>query len=186
MSESSNPPRVFLSYVHSDVQYGSRMRELLENAGVEVREPGSALQAGESFRSQLWELIAGANTTMVLIGPDTRRSRSVDFEIDTAVSGGKGRPGTALIAVVLPNHPDFESPYYDPALVPLRMHDLLVQEFALLRKWTESTSEILNWLAEAQHRRQRLRCPSISFKTSFALREFKWDPAVDKAPVQAN
>jgi hypothetical protein len=179
MPESTT--QVFISYAHPDRAYGSKLKELLGSGGVQSVDSAMDLKVGASNQFELQERIAEVSTTMVLLGPDTRKSRWVDFEVETAVRGFEARPGTALIAVVLPNHEDFRKPYYDPELVPLRVHDLILQEYALLRKWTEDLSEILRWIDEAQRRRQRIRCPSISFKTSFAIREFDWDATVDNS-----
>lgn len=180
-----SPKRIFLSYARPDHAYALKLKEPLASAGVELVDSPTDLKAAESVQSQLRELIAEASTTIVLVGPYTRKSERVNFEIQVAVSCMKGQPGTALIAVVLPTHKDFLNPFYDPELMPLRVHDLIAQEFGLLRKWTEDPSEILRWIEEAQRRRQRIRSPRISFKTSFALREFDWDPAIDNSPTQA-
>jgi hypothetical protein len=181
-----SPKRIFLSYARPDHAYALKLKELLTSAGAESVDSATDLKVAESGQLQLRERIAEASTTIVLLGPYTRKSKWVDFEIQIAVSGVKGRLGTALIAVVLPTHEDYRTPFYDPELVPLRVHDLIVQEFALLRKWTEDSSEILPWIEEAQRRRKRIRNPCISFKTSFALREFNWDPTIDNSPIQAN
>lgn len=184
MAES--PQRIFLAYARPDREYALKLKELLASVGLESVDSAEDLRVAESAQFQLRELIAEAHTTIVLLGPDTRKSQWVDFEIQQAVSGVKRQMGTALIAVVLPTHEDFRKPYYDPELVPLRVHDLILQEFALLRKWTEDSSEILRWIEEAQRRRQRIRNPSISFKTSFAIREFDWDATIDGSPSRPN
>jgi hypothetical protein len=108
----------------------------------------------------------------------------VDREIELGTESREDGPGAGLVGVILPPHDDFSRPYYDPENVPVRLHDLVQNEYAILRKWSENPDEIRPWLEEAERRRRH--CPEPSLGASAQLYRFAWDPAVDGSKANSN
>ena len=73
------------------------------------------------------------------------------------MSARENGPGAGLIGVILPYHDDFDRPYYEPELVPLRLHDFIEQKVAIIGEYEEdhvaqpensSPVEVLRYLME--------------------------------------
>lgn len=148
------------------------MRGLLTQLGIAAL-PTEGISPGTEIQEALQKSLAQATIIIVLIGATTRFSRWVDTEIQLATQPTKSAPGAGLIGVVLPTHDDFSKPYYEPDLVPLRLHDRVQAEYAILRKWTDDPAEIVRWIQEADRRRWHYdSLPSI--RAMMQLRQFPW------------
>jgi hypothetical protein len=182
MLAANTQPTVFLSYAPSDRRRADAMQHLLEAAGTKVLAVAAARRAmGDTMLATIGDALSEATVTVVLIGPQTRSSRWVDKEIELAMQGTANRPPTGLVAVILPEHEDYSRPFYDPENVPLRIHEHVSRESAILRKWTENPDELQSWIAEATQRRRRFPAPFVNFSTQSALNQFDWDASVDEA-----
>lgn len=174
--------RVFLSFAASDKSRAEAMANILQSNQIEVLTmTPSGRMSDEDMLATIRDVMAKATMTFVLIGPRTRASKWVDKEIEIALLGTKDRPPTGLVAVILPEHEDFSRPFYDPENVPLRIHDHVSRESAILRKWSENPDEIRKWIADADQRRRRFPVPLVSFATQSALRRFDWDASADES-----
>ena len=167
--------KVFLSFAASDKKSADDMRQMLESQGVEVLSAGTDIPAGSAWPE------SPPSVAFVLIGPKTRASKSVDQEIKTAIEGTPSGPPPGLVAVILKEHEDYARPFYDPENVPLRIHDHVSRESAILRKWPKDPAEVLNWMEDATRRRQRFPSPFVNFSTQSALNNFDWDASADEA-----
>jgi len=183
MPEPSSTPKVFLSCIHSDMRWAHAMRQMLGATGAEVLLVSDSIRPGDSIAERVREAIAMASVVFVLIGPRTRGSKFVNWEIEIATQGTPSRPAPGLVAVILPEHADYPRPFYDPENVPLRIHDHVSRESAILRKWPKDPAEVQYWITEAMRRRQRFPWPLVSFSTGSALRSFQWDESADQ-PVR--
>jgi hypothetical protein len=134
---------------------------------------------GKVILSSLREAILASSHTLVLVGPTTRLSQWVDREIELSTETRNGGPGAGLIGVILPTHDDFSRPYYDPENVPVRLHDLVQSEYAIIRKWSEKPEEIARWLEDAARRRQSYR-PEPSLRAAAEIYHFAWNKQVDE------
>lgn len=177
-ADAMSPFSAFLSYVHSDHSWAERLAAVLAPTGVVVRSPLSGLQAADKFQHQLRESILASTHTLVLLGPTTRLSRWVDHEIELSTELRGEAPGAGLIGIILPSHEDFSRPYYDPENVPIRLHDLVQSEYAIIRKWSDTPEEILRWLEEASRRCQSAR-PEPSLGAAAQIYRFAWDEKLD-------
>ena len=175
MPAPTSAPKVFLSFAASDQKRAGEMEQLLKSAGAEVVSPGGGVAVGTSVVDATSAAIAKAGVMFVLIGPKTRASRWVDWEIETASRNSPSSPPAALVAVILPEHEDYPKPFYDPDNVPLRVHDHVSRESALLRKWSTKGDEVQTWIAEAIRRRERFPAPFLNFSTQSALSAFPWE-----------
>ncbi len=178
MNGPTTDQRVFISYAQGDTEYASRLRELLTNAGLTVLSGDEQAPAVAVVRDATEEQAAQATTNIVLIGPNTRFSKWVDAEIELATKPSKSGPGAGLIGVVLPTHDDYTKPYYEPELVPLRLHDRIQGEYATLKKWSNDPKEITQWIADADRRRHRYDAtPSV--RALLELRHFPWSEGTE-------
>ena len=97
MPETKN---VFISHVHEDDELLPKLKELIANAGMEVRDgsissdkPNDAKSEEHIKREILAPRIQWASTLVVLITHDTADSWWVNWEIDHAVRQGKNVVG---------------------------------------------------------------------------------------------
>ncbi len=154
---------VFLAHAKADAEYANRMEQLLLQLNIRSWNFNTAVLPGDNYVEKVQPALSGCSHIMVLLGPTTRLSRFVDIEMELAMApreskeGNAFEPGAALLGVKLPNHDDFNKPYYEPDLIPKRLHDFISQNMAILKKWTEEYKAIAAWLVEAEARRQRYR-----------------------------
>jgi hypothetical protein len=179
-------PRIFLSHLPADQPLADQLATLLQASGFELCKSWDAMQPEAASEASLEDCVKGATHTVVLIGPQTRFSLWVDHEIERSTEPRDDGPGAALIGVILPNHEDYSRPYYDPENIPLRLHDLIQSEYAIVRKWTEDPAEIRRWLEDADGRRHR-HCPEPSLGAAAQLYRFSWNAEVDapRAPPKS-
>jgi hypothetical protein len=163
--------QVYLSYTKADQSWANKLASLLSGPGISVNKP-------KDFQDQLEGVLNSATCVVVLIGTQTRLSKWVDREIELSTDSRENGPAAGLVGVILPSHVDFSLPYYDPENIPLRLHDLVENEYAIIRKWSEDPDETHRWLQEAERRRHRFR-PEPSLGTAAKLYRFTWDPEVD-------
>lgn len=91
---------VFISHVHEDDELVRKLKDLIANAGMEVRDgsitsdkPNEAQSKDYIKREILAPRIQWASTLVVLITPDTAESWWVNWEIDYAAREGKNVVG---------------------------------------------------------------------------------------------
>lgn len=60
---------------------------------------------------------------------------------------------SGLLGLLLPTHPSFYTPTYDPGLVPPRLVDNQVCGFARIYNWTDNPVSVTRWIHEAFNRR---------------------------------
>ncbi len=181
MTDMSANRKVFLSFAASDKKSADDMRQMLESQGVEVLSVDTSIRAGSAWVESLREAMLSASVVFVLIGPKTRASQWVDQEIKIAIEGTTSGPPPGLVAVILKEHEDYSRPFYDPENVPLRIHDHVSRESAILRKWPKNPAEVLSWMEDAMRRRQQFPSPFVNFSTQSALSNFDWDASADEA-----
>ena len=181
MAALDSNPKVFLSFAASDKRSADAMRQILESQGVEVLSAETSIRAGAQWLESLRSAMSSASVIFVLIGPRTRESKWVNQEIEMAIQGTPSSPPAALVAVILKEHEDYSRPFYDPDNVPLRIHDHVSRESAILRKWPKDPAEVHRWIEDAIRRRQRFPSPFVNFSTQSALSSFDWDESVDEA-----
>lgn len=179
MLDSLSNPKIFLSFAAPDRIWADKMRDILQAQGAEVVVPDSSIRTGEPLVESLRCQLSGVTAVFVLIGARTRSSKWVDMEVEMATYTTSGQaPG--MVAVILPDHEDYSRPFYDPENVPLRIHEHVSRETALLRKWPKQPDEVLGWITDAVERRRRFPMPFVNFATLSALNSFGWDESVDQ------
>ena len=178
MGASLAEHRVLLSFAREDAAFATRMGNLITELGAAILPRDESNLMGADIKGNLRGRLMQATMIIVLIGSTTRFSRWVDIEIEFSTKPTKEGPGAGLIGVVLPTHDDFSKPYYEPELVPLRLHDRILAEYAILRKWSDDPLEVADWLSEADRRRHQYdSTPSI--RALIELRHFPWSKDAD-------
>ncbi len=100
MDEMQEKKNVFISHVHEDDELLPKLKDLIANAGMEVRDgsitsakPNEAQDEDYIRNEILAPRIQWASTLVVLITPDTADSWWVNWEIDHAAQLGKNVVG---------------------------------------------------------------------------------------------
>ena len=174
----NSPQHVYLSYAHDDEAFAKQFHEMMEPFGISVSSCRDN-ETNQEIEEQAESVLTHCSLVVVLIGPKTRDSRWVDLEIALGTAPRTGLPGAGLLGIILPEHVDFAMPYYDPANIPLRLHDRARWEYALVRKWIDRPDVIHSWLQDAERRRRHFRS-APNFSALQALKEFHWDDNADK------
>ena len=102
------------------------------------------------------DFIADATVTIVLVGPETYTRKHVDWEIGSSLRKTKKNPRCGLLAILLPNHPDYRKPRRDFLIPPRLAANLKGQDpYAQIYNWPENNSlaRIREWIHKAFQRR---------------------------------
>lgn len=167
-------PYVFISHSAVDAGYANRIEELLGELQIQSWNFNTQVGPGDSYIEKAKPALESCSHIFVLIGPVTKESQWVDMEMEVAMSPGESGPGARLIGIILPHHGDFNRPYYEPELIPMRLHDFVKQDAALIRKWSEKAEEIKAWIDESARMTSSLRRSRPSLSTLKFIRENAW------------
>lgn len=104
------------------------------------------------------------SVTIVLLGRDTWRRKYVDWEIGASLRDTNANPRGGLLGILLPGHPSYRNPTYNPHLIPKRLADNCFADnpFARVYKWTDNALTVKQWIHTAFLRRKRTPDPDIS------------------------
>ncbi len=119
--------KVFISYCHADDQvYKDRLVQALDSKAIDKSvSPGDIhdenLPLDEIRRRIRDDHIADATVTIVLIGPCTWQRKHVDWEISASIIHRRNNQRCELLGLLLPNHPDYGKPNFNPRLILPRL-----------------------------------------------------------------
>lgn len=164
---------VFVSYYHHDDQikrqeFDYLFKDLIINQSVMLDEID-----GENSDDYIHRLINEGymkDTTVlaVLLGPNTKCRKHVDWEIGGALNRKVGDRYAGLLGIRLPSHPDFGIGYsYNPANYPKRFAANLNSDYAVLIDWTEDRRKLQDAIELAFSKRsdkdkiENLRIPRL-------------------------
>ena len=175
MPEAQQTPFVFVSHSQADAAFADQFEKMLSAINVPSWNYNSAIKPGDNYLEKVQPALENCTHIVVLIGPLTKDSRWVDMEMEVAMSARESGPGAGLIGVILPNHDDFKRPYYEPESVPLRLHEFITRQVAILKKWPESPEAVQQWLEVGERRRHAFqRRTRVSLSTLKFIREHQW------------
>ncbi|WP_316738312.1 TIR domain-containing protein [Pedobacter aquatilis] len=150
--------KIFKSYYHSDDQVYKKFFEnlfgdLVINKSVEdgdINEENS-----DDYVKQLIQKGYLSDTTVliVLIGPNTRHRKHIDWEISGALNHKVGDKYAGILGLLLPNHPNYSTDHYTSSLLPGRLADNLKSGYAILRNWTDDRIKMQEYIELAQKKR---------------------------------
>ncbi|MEY2726708.1 MAG: hypothetical protein RLZZ458_2575 [Planctomycetota bacterium] len=167
--------RIFVSHVADDGKYAEKLRDLI---GTVSKATITLSRATESQYPSLLQQLRECSIIVILIGPKTYSSRMVDREIELAIAPRANQPPAGMLGIILPEHGDFSKPYYEPDSVPVRVHDRVLYNYAVLKKWTDEKDKIQAWLSDSMNRRLHLRS-TVSNSVVLGLHTQVWDESVD-------
>jgi hypothetical protein len=155
LSEQKEKHKVFISYYHKDNEYyRTRFEQLFGhlfiNKSVKADEIDTDVSTEYIKRLIQEDHISDASVLVVLVGSNTYGRKHVDWEISAALNK-KLNGYSGLLGLVLPTNPIARSSpkLYDPALIPLRLHDNIKSGYAKLFDWTEDAATIEKYIDEA-------------------------------------
>jgi len=160
---------VFISHAQEDKDYAKQLEESLSEVGIKAWNFSTAIGHGEKYLEKARYPLLHCSHVIVLIGPNTQDSQWVDMEMQVATAARSGQPGASIIGLILPEHRDSKSPYYEPKRIPFRLHDMVLREAAAVKKWTTDQGELRSLLDSAARRRSVSGRPT---RPSLAVLEF--------------
>ena len=158
--------KVFVSYHRErDQQYRDAfeqmfadMHEIQVSKSVQIDDIDPTLDVQTVRQKIRDEILRDSTVTVVLIGFETWKRKSVDWEIGSSVTNTASSPRSGLLGVILPT---YESKYF-PYTLPPRLDYNVACGFAKLYPWTESPRTVANWIRNAYNRRDTID-PDNSF-----------------------
>ncbi len=149
--ENSTKRKVFISYYHKDDQlYKEAFKilfgDLITHKSVEDGDIDS--QNSDGYIKQLIHKGYLNDTTVliVLVGPNTKHRKHVDWEISGALDYRVGDKYAGILALKLPTHPDFGTGEHNYARLPNRLSDNLRSNYAIIRDWTTDRIELQKYI----------------------------------------
>ena len=158
--------KVFVSYHHErDQQYRDALERMFadmdeiqisKSAQIDDIDPDLDVEiVRQKIRD---ECLRDSAVTVVLIGSETWKRKSVDWEIGSSLRNTESSSCSGLLGMILPT---YESNYF-PYTLPPRLYYNLECGFAKLYPWSESPRTVANWIRNAYNRRETID-PDNSF-----------------------
>lgn len=152
--------KVFISYYHHDDQCYKNLFTYLFgtqfiNKSVGIGEIDSDLSTEYIKHLIQKEYITDSTVLVVLVGPNTKKRKHVDWEISAALSKKVGGY-SGLLGILLPSFPTFFGQYYYLTDLPLRLADNVVSGYADILTWNDiiSNPSLLYNAIEIAYRRR--------------------------------
>lgn len=150
--------KTFISYYHyEDQNYKERFKnlfgDLVTHKSVEDGDIDS--DNSDGYIKQLIQngYLADTTVLVVLIGPNTKHRKHIDWEISGALNPKVGDKCAGILGILLPTHPDFEKETYHPSLIPARLSDNLESGYAIIRDWTDDRVKMQEYIELAFEKR---------------------------------
>ncbi|TPD70485.1 TIR domain-containing protein [Flavobacterium microcysteis] len=150
--------KTFISYYHyEDQYYKERFKNLLGDLVTHKSVENGDIDSDNSdgYIKQLIQKGYLADTTVlvVLIGPNTKHRKHIDWEISGALNYKVGDKYSGLLGLLLPNHPDFGTTKATYNLMPTRLADNFKSEYAVIIDWTDDRAKMQEYIELAFERR---------------------------------
>lgn len=158
LPKNSTKHKTFVSFYHKDDQeYRERFERLFGDLIVHksVDDGDIDSDTSDEYIKQLIQKDYLADTTVliVLIGPNTKHRKHIDWEISGALNLKVGDKCAGVLALKLPTHPDFGTGSHTHSQLPGRISDNLKSDFAIIRDWTEDRVIMQEYIEIAFNRR---------------------------------
>lgn len=162
--------KTFVSYYHKEDQ---SFREEFENlfgdlvVSKSVKDGEIDPDNSAEYTKQLIQKGYLSDTTVliVLVGPNTKHRKHIDWEISGALNHKVGDGYAGLIGILLPTHPDYVKATYNPKNLPKRLAANIESGYAKLYNWTENRKIMQERIEDAFERRSesnKIKNKSIS------------------------
>jgi len=146
--------KTFVSYYHKDdeqyrLQFEKLTSDLIVNKSVDSGDIDS--DSSDEYIKQLIqkEYLKDTTVLVVLIGPNTKCRKHVDWEISGALDYKVGDHYAGLLGILLPNHPDFNKDKYYYSNLPIRMAKNAESNYAKIINWTSDRKSLQDMIEDA-------------------------------------
>ena len=182
--------KVFVSYHHENDQ-GDRdqfeklfadVYNIMDSRSVRIGDIPKGLETDEVARRIRDKYLRDSTVTVVLIGKDTWRRKHVDWEIAATVRQTEANPRSGLVGIFLPTHPSHGQNDYNEYITPPRLHYNVECGFADVYDWSESPSEVAEWIDAAFRRRDEIIPDNSSVRFAKNWNGDRWYPLKPPAP----
>lgn len=158
LPQNSTCHKTFVSYYHDDDQeYRTKFENLFNDLIVckSVQKDDIDSDNSDEYIKQLIQKDYLADTTVlvVLIGPNTKHRKHIDWEISGALNHKVGDGYAGLIGILLPTHPDYGKTTYNSNNLPKRLAANVESGYAKLYNWTEDRKIMQERIEDAFERR---------------------------------
>lgn len=143
--------KTFISYYHyEDQDYKEKFKNLFGDliTHKSVEDGDINPDNSDGYIKQLIQkgFLADTTVLVVLIGPNTKHRKHIDWEIYGALDPRIGDKCAGILGILLPSHPDFKKDTYHPSLIPSRLSDNLESGYAIIRDWTEDRVKMQEYI----------------------------------------
>jgi hypothetical protein len=150
--------KTFISYYHyEDQDYKEKFKnlfgDLITHKSVEDGDIDS--DNSDGYIKQLIQKGYLSDTTVlvVLIGPNTKHRKHIDWEISGALNYKVGDKYSGILGLKLPSHSDYATGHHHYDLLPDRVSDNLKSDYAIIRDWTDDRVKMQEYIELAFERR---------------------------------
>jgi hypothetical protein len=150
--------KTFISYYHYEDQcYKEKFKnlfgDLITHKSVEDGDIDS--DNSDGYIKQLIQngYLADTTVLIVLIGPNTKHRKHIDWEISGALNPKVGDKCAGILGLKLPNHPDYGTGSHHYNLLPNRLSDNLRSDYAVIRDWTDDRVKMQEYIELAFEKR---------------------------------
>lgn len=141
----------FISYYHKDdkdykEKFFNLTSDLIINKSVEEGEIKP--ENGSDYVKQLIndDYLTDTTILIVLLGPNTKCRKHVDWEISGALNYKVGENYAGLLGLKLPSHSDYGTGKFSHTLQPQRLTDNLVSQYAVIRDFTTDRRKLQEYI----------------------------------------
>lgn len=145
--------KVFISYYHHDDQYYkdyivNHFGSQFINKSVNTGEYDSENSDGYIKRLIREEKITDSSVVVVLVGPNTKKRKHVDWEIYAGLRDSVNCC-SGLVGILLPTFPIGDNYTYNLGDLPARLADNIQSEFAKVYTWNHAINNFSSIINEA-------------------------------------
>lgn len=148
---------VFISFYHKNEKYKNYLERVLKDLSINQSVHNGDIKvdnADDYIRHLIQDgYLKDTTVLIVLVGPNTKNRKHVDWEISGALDYKVGNRYAGILALHLPNHPDYGKKTYTPSLLPKRLRANLESGYAAIYDWTTDRCALQQYIEEAFARR---------------------------------
>lgn len=151
--------KTFVSYYHNEDQlFKEKFSNLFNDLIIakSVNDGDIDSNNSDEYIKKLIQQNHLQDTTIliILLGPNTKHRKHVDWEISGALNLKVGDRYSGLLGLKLPSHPDFGTGKHTYSNLPLRLAENLKTGYAYIADWTDDRIEMQKLIEIAFNKRE--------------------------------
>jgi len=151
--------KTFVSYYHKEDQFFKERFSNLFNDLIIAKSVNDGDIDSDNSDEYIKKLIQqnhlqDTTVLIVLLGPNTKHRKHVDWEISGALNLKVGDRYSGLLGLKLPSHPDFGTGSHTYSNLPLRLVENLKTRYAHIADWTDNRIEMQKLIEKAFNKRE--------------------------------